>query len=283
MCKMMAVSAIHQHWGEPLIPTFFNLPKQTYFVQCHYDIWLKLCYIHIIYLESMIAFGSYVYLMLTIDRFVAIVWALKYKTIMTKKKYLVYTLFLFNHHIIGFFITYMFFPNEEPWAKEILLRDQSCQSTNLINPIARYYMLAFITLLVVINIMLCITLVIYLCVTRQRRKSLARAGSGSDNLSKATNTLIFVSALYTFLYVQLMVITFLAAVNISPVVEYIREVVDHLFTLNNNINPIVYYVRMPDFRKGFHALLQCKGDVIRANSYSTGIRIKARESFSQRE
>ena len=48
-----------------------------------------MCLIYTIYFESMIAFGAYVYLMLTIDRFVALVKAIEYRSIMTKNKYII--------------------------------------------------------------------------------------------------------------------------------------------------------------------------------------------------
>ena len=118
-------------------------------------------------------------------------------------------------------------------------------------------MLAFITMVVVLNIILCIILVVYLCIKRQKRKSLTGADTGSDGLSKATNTLVFVSALYTFLYVQFMVITFCAAFNPTPTMIFILHRADNLFFINNNINPFVYYVRMPDIRNSFHKLIGC--------------------------
>ena len=251
--KLMAVLAMADI-GQ-CISLLFHIPKQNQYVQCYYDIWIKICYVEMIFFESMVAFSAYVYLMLTIDRFVAVVWALQYKTIMTKKKYVIYTILLLTHHFIAFLLSYMFFPNEYLWAKKLLCK-RNCESVNFIHPFARYYMLAFITMLVILNIVLCVVLVIYLFITRKRRRSLSGADGGSDGLSKATNTLIFISTLYALLYVQLMVIGFVSA--FAPLNVYKSYPADSIYYLNNNINPFVYYIRMPDFREGFHKLIRCE-------------------------
>ncbi len=94
--------------------------------------------------------------MLTIDRFIAIVKAIEYRSIMTKNKYIIYTLFLLSHHIIVFFVSYMFFPNNEKWAKRDQLLVLECIPANLLNTNARYYMVGFVTLLVLITLGLCI-------------------------------------------------------------------------------------------------------------------------------
>ncbi len=253
--KLMATLAIADI-GQ-CIGTFLNIPKLNEFILCFHDIWLVLCKMQIVFMESMVAIGAYVYLMLTIDRFVAIVWALQYKTIMTKTKYVIYTVFLLTHHFILFFVSYMFFPNENLWGKKMLCR-RGCQATNFINTVARYYMLAFITMLVLINITLCVVLVIYLFIVRKRRRSLAGTDGGSDGLSKATNTLIFVSALYALLYVQLVVFMLVAAFDPTTFTLFIGRRADTLFLINNVINPFVYFVRMPDFRAGFYNLIGCK-------------------------
>ncbi len=202
--------------------------------------------------------------MLTIDRFIAIVKAIEYRSIMTKNKYIIYTLFLLSHHIIVFFVSYMFFPNNEKWAKRDQLLVLECIPANLLNTNARYYMVGFVTLLVLITLGLCITLVIYL-IKQVKRKSLHQGGSGSNNLTKATNTLIIVSTLYACLYIQLIVIGFLASTlemsrnaDAGWEMAKLRHLSDHLFTVNNFINPLIYYIRMPEFRKEFHSLLLCR-------------------------
>lgn len=247
------------------IASFLNIPKQNYYVHCYHNTWLILCYIQMIIYETMIGVGAYVYLILTIDRFVAIVWALQYKTIMTTRKYIIYTVFFVSHHIIVFLVCYLLFPNEEPWAKKLLC-EKSCTSSNLLNTYARYYVLAFITMVVIINTILCVILVVYLFITRQRRKSMAGADAGSDGLSRATNTLIFVSVIYAVLYIQLFVLGFLAAFNPTPMLRFLAHRSDSLFYVNNNINPFVYYVRMPEIRNGFHRLIGCHKDSQKTSS-----------------
>ncbi len=267
--KLMAILALADTGS--CLSTYFSIPKMFPIVKCTENIWLGLCTSYIIYHESMIAIGAYVYLMLTIDRSVALIWAVQYKIIMTKNKYKIYTIFLFLHHILFMFVAYTFFPNESQSAKDnsgesifldpplYIIDSRYCNSQYLITPIARYYMLAFVTLLVIINIGFCIMLVVYLCITKRRRKSLTGEGSGADNLSKATNTLIFVSALYAVLYIQLMVVSIeLSGYENSDLVRGIRFAADNIFTLQNVINPLIYYVRMPEFRKGFNQLLACK-------------------------
>ena len=234
--------------------TFLGILKVIPVITCEYGLWLKVCYTHIIYHESMLAVGAYVYLILTIDRVVAIVRPLAYRTIMTRKKYFLYTLFLLSHHIMVISLSYFLFANEQSYALEKLLI-RHCNSTYLINPYAKMYMNAFVTLLVLINIGLCVITVIYLIVTSKKRKTFT--DGGSEGLSKATNTLIIVSAFYAYLYMQLVVGGFLTLGNVSPKLRSLSYIFDYLFTLNNNINPFVYYVRMPELRKGLHRLIRC--------------------------
>ncbi len=235
------------------LSTFLNILKLSLNIR-KYRQWFKLCLFHIIYHESMIAFGAYVYLMLTIDRFVAIVKAMKYRSIMTKMKYKIYTASLLTHHILVFFLSYMFkFSNDNQRTKHNLLA-KGCNSANIIHPIAKYYMVAFVTLVVLVNIAFCIALVIYLIIKQHRRRSLTEDDSGSSNLSKATNTLIIVSALYAILYIQLLVMSFLSDTSND---HELRAIADHIFAVNNFINPLIYYLRMPEFRREFHSLFRC--------------------------
>ncbi len=217
-----------------------------------------LCLIRTIYNESMIGFGAYIHLMLTIDRFIAIVKAIEYRSIMTKNKYIIYTVFLLTHHILVFFVSFMFFPNNDKSAKTRIFFG-ACKTAHFINIFARYYMLGFLTILVLINIALGITLVIYLIIRQFKRKSLHQDGSNSNNLTRATYTLIIVSMLYAFLYIQLVVLAFVSsALNVSWRWEKLLFLSDQLFTVNNFINPLIYYIRMPEFRKEFHSLLLCR-------------------------
>ncbi len=212
-----------------------------------------MCLIYTIYTESMIAFGTYVYLMLTIDRFVALVKGIEYRNIMTKNKYLIYTGFLLTHHILILFVSYKFFPNDD-----YSVYFWPCTSAHLIHPYANYYMLGFITLLALITTGLCITLVIYLIVKQFKRKSLDQGGSGSRNLTKATTTLIMVCTIYAGLYIQLVLIQVLTTGTDSWEMIRVREASDYVFMVNHFINPLIYYIRMPELRKEFHAFLFCR-------------------------
>ncbi len=253
--KLMAVLALADIGS--CLSSFINIFKLSRYTP-KYGQWFKVCLFHTIYLESMIGFGAYVYLMLTIDRFVAIVKAMKYRSIMTKMKYRIYTASLLTHHVLVYFLSYMFkFSNDNQWAKGKLLT-RGCNSENIIHPIAKYYIITFVTLVVLVNIVLCIALVIYLIIKQHRRKSLTGDNSRSSNISKATNTLIIVSALYAILYIQLLVITFLSSSNASAVEMKLRDISNHIFTVNNFINPLIYYLRMPEFRREFHGLFRCQ-------------------------
>ncbi len=250
--KLMATLALADIGS--CLSTFLGISKVVPVITCNYGLWLKICYAYIIYHESMLAVGAYVYLILTVDRVVAIIKPLNYRTIMTRKKYVLYALLLVTHHVTVMSVAYLLFPNEEAYALEKLLI-RHCNSTYLMNPYAKLYMNAFVTLLVLVNIGFCVVTVIFLIVTRKKRKRFS--DGGSDGLSKATNTLIILSAFYAYLYMQLVVVGFLTLGNVNKTIRSLSYIFDYLFTLNNNINPIVYYIRMSELRKAFHRLLRC--------------------------
>ena len=252
--KLMAVLAVSDI-GCCLYPVI-NMITHSFRYKKYYP-FLRACQFEIIFQECMIAFGAYVYLMLTIDRFVAVVKALQYRSIMTKTKYIIYTVSLLTHHIIVFFISYGFFPNNEEWARYKLI-GRSCGSSLLIHPIAKYYTVGYISLLVFVNMGLCFALVIYLLIKRFKRKSLVDGGSGSNNLTKATTTLIIASVLYALLYVQLLVISFMVSGKIDSFGMDLEAVSLHIFRTNNFVNPLIYYFRMSEIRNQFHNLLRCR-------------------------
>ncbi len=253
--KLMAVLAVSDI-GYNLLPVI-HLIEESYITKKYYS-WLPVCQFQVIYHENMIAFGAYVYLMLTIDRFVAVVKALQYRSIMTKTKYIIYTVILLSHHTIVFFISYAFFPNNQKSARYLLIANRLCEATQLIHPIAKYYSVGFISLLVFCNIGLCFALVMYLIIKRFKRKSLGAGGSGSNNLTKATTTLIIASALYAVLYVQLLVIQLIAPGERGNTTGNLENIGNHIFTVNTFINPLIYYFRMSEIRAEFHNLFRCR-------------------------
>ncbi len=251
--KLMAVLAVADIGS--CLGTFLNFLRNI-LIASKSQTRLTMCLIYTIYYESMISFGTYVYLMLTIDRFVALVKAIEYRTIMTKNKYIIYTAFLLTHHILVYFVSYTFFPNDEKTVGMVKF-GLICNSVYLIHANVRYYMFGFITLLALITTGLCITLVIYLIVKQFKRRSLHQGGSGSNNLTKATTTLIIVSTVYAILYTQLVVIQVLTIGKRIDDIVRVRDASDYAFMVNHIINPIIYFIRMPELRKEFHGLLLC--------------------------
>ncbi len=205
-----------------------------------------------IYYESATCISVYIYLIITIDRFVALIFPLKYSSIMTRAKFIWYAVILSVHHIGYLIMFYGFINNEEPWVQDYL-DSRICKSVNWIHLHGRYYSYAFVFLIVLINLILCVILALKLMARRRKRQALTSA-RGVDNLSRATTTIVSVCCIYAVLYAQLLTVALVLTGDDSNRAVFIQEVSEYFFYINHFINPIVYYLRMSDFRKGVHEL-----------------------------
>ncbi len=229
-----------------------------------YDQFIIACMSFMIYWESSLSISVYVYLIITIDRFVALIFPLKHTNIMTRAKFVWYAVILSVHHIVFYSMFYGFINNKEPWVQD-QLDNRLCLAVNWVHLHGRYYGTAFICLLLLINIILCVILAIHLMATRKKRHALTTS-RGVDNLSKATTTIVLVCCIYAVLYAQNISVSLARIGDDSERAVLIQEISDYFFLINHFLNPIVYYSRMSDFRKGVHQLFCRKGNKSRENS-----------------
>ncbi len=222
------------------------------------------CMSFMIYWESALCISVYVYLIITIDRFVSLIFPLKYPSIMTRAKFIWYAVILSVHHIGFHILFYGFINNEEPWVQD-QLDNRLCLAINWVHLHGRYYSNAFLILLLLINLILCVILAIHLMATHKKRQALT-ASSGTDHLTKASTTIVFVCCIYAILYAQTIGVSLAQIGDDSERAVLIQEISDYIFLINHFINPIVYYFRMTDFRKGVHALFGCKQFISRQNT-----------------
>ncbi len=221
-----------------------------------YDQFVIACMSYMIYWEGSLSISVYVYLIITIDRFVALMFPLKYPSIMTRAKFIWYGVIISVHHIVFYVMFYAFINNEEPWAQD-QLDNRLCLAVNFVHLHGRYYGTAFICLLVLINLILCIILSVNLLVTRKRRHALTAKTGEVDYLARASTTIVTVCCIYAILYAQNIIASMAMIGDGSEKAVLIQEICDYFFLINHFINPIVYYLRMSDFRKGVHDLFKC--------------------------
>ncbi len=225
----------------------------------HYPtFWPKLCVVKEVLTIYSYSCSLLTYLVIAIDRYLAVCWELRYKVYITRKKiyFTIALVWVYNAFMSIFAWAYFGATFDE------LDKLQRCNITNVFGIRGYYYIILPHMISVAIGMLICYVSIMVKMKRRDRKMaSMYEGHSGYDKeksmlASRVTRTLTLVLGIFIAVYFPAVVMHALDAFIKTKVVYILVDVSALVFFLNNLVNPCVYYYKMPEFKKLYRAMLR---------------------------
>ncbi len=210
-------------------------------------LWIQMCFVKefIIFIAGISNMLNY--LLVTIDRFILINYALKYKIVCTKKrlKYAVFGIWLSASIIDG--MEFGLMSNNE-------VEKYGCYQSHVLSSTGYYCVVAGAVACTIIILILYTIIILNLI---RRDKNQHTIGTSNQMVaSKVTKALALVVGVYIGLYIPTFFIGIATIFLTETFMHILYDVSNMCFYLNNCLNIFIYYNRMPDFKIQFLEILK---------------------------
>ena len=216
-------------------------------------VWRQLCFFKELVNHFVGISNMFNYCLITIDRFILVNHALKYKVIFTKKrlKCAIFGIWLLS--AVLDIVSFIFMANiksVEKWG---------CYISHIFTSNGYYSLVAGTLICTILMLVLYTKIILRLNARDKERQNM---GVNSQMVaSKVTKALAMVVGIYLGLYIPSIVIGVLANFIKGIFMYVIYDVSILCFYMNNSINAFIYYIRMPEFKA------ECK-DIFQINKHN---------------